>query len=145
MGRATHRAPRPESAAEATFEVTGTTAPNIDIAEKVQAALMPYPVTVVGLVVVVFQEGHGASPFGVKQTGPIMSAMPIFLVGLDAFVVRMALVPAVLGVLGERAWWLPRRLERFPPRVDVEGEALGRREPRRPVPAPVQPEAVEAR
>jgi RND superfamily putative drug exporter len=218
-----------------TFEVTGTTAMNIDIADKVQAALVPYLVVVVGLavvlllvvfrsllvplkaalgfllsvlaslgaVVVVFQQGHGAELLGVEQTGPIMSLMPIFLVGivfglamdyevflvsrmreayvhgeparqavtsgfrhsarvvaaaalimiavfagfigesdsmikmigfglasavlLDAFVVRMAIVPAVLALLGDRAWWLPKWLERILPRVDVEGEALTRR------------------
>jgi RND superfamily putative drug exporter len=42
----------------------------------------------------------------------------------DAFVVRMAFVPAVLALLGKRAWWLPRWLDRLVPRVDVEGEAL---------------------
>jgi putative drug exporter of the RND superfamily len=224
-----------ESRTGATFEVTGTTALNIDIADKVQAALVPYLVVVVGLavvlllvvfrsllvplkaalgfllsvlaalgaVVVVFQEGHGAQIFGVEQTGPIMSLMPIFLVGivfglamdyevflvsrmreayvhgerpaqavtsgfrhsarvvvaaalimiavfagfigesesmikmigfglatavlLDAFVVRMAIVPAVLALLGDRAWWLPAWLDRVLPRVDVEGEALSGR------------------
>jgi RND superfamily putative drug exporter len=225
-----------ESAAQgASFEVTGTTAMNIDIATKVQGALVPYLITVVGLavvllllvfrsllvplkaalgfllsvlaalgaVVLVFQQGHGAGVFGVEQTGPIMSLMPIFLVGivfglamdyevflvsrmreayvhgepaeqaivsgfrhsarvvvaaalimiavfagfigesdsmikmigfgmatavlLDAFVVRMAIVPAVLALVGDRAWWLPRWLDRRLPRVDVEGEALTRR------------------
>ncbi|MFJ3664921.1 MMPL family transporter [Streptomyces sp. NPDC090106] len=224
------------------FEVTGTTALNIDIAAKVQGALVPYLLTVVGLavilllvvfrsvlvplkaalgfllsvlaalgaVVVVFQEGHGASLFGVEQTGPIMSLMPIFLVGivfglamdyevflvsrmreayvhgesapeavvsgfrhsarvvvaaalimiavfagfvgedesmikmigfglavavlLDAFVVRMALVPAVLALLGDRAWWLPGWLDRALPHVDVEGEALSGREEETAVP-----------
>lgn len=42
----------------------------------------------------------------------------------DAFVVRMALVPAVLALLGDRAWWLPRWLDRALPDVDVEGTAL---------------------
>ncbi|MCX5337500.1 MMPL family transporter [Streptomyces sp. NBC_00140] len=233
----TIRGERPgiESATGASFEVTGTTALNIDIATKVQAALVPYLITVVGLavvlllvvfrsllvplkaalgfllsvlaalgaVVLVFQQGHGAGVFGVEQTGPIMSLMPIFLVGivfglamdyevflvsrmreayvhgepadqaivsgfrhsarvvvaaalimiavfagfigesdsmikmigfglatavlLDAFVVRMAIVPAVLALLGDRAWWLPKWLDRRLPRVDVEGEALTRR------------------
>uniref|UniRef100_UPI0031D09499 MMPL family transporter n=1 Tax=Streptomyces hawaiiensis TaxID=67305 RepID=UPI0031D09499 len=226
-----------ESGTGATYEVTGTTAMNIDIAEKVQAALIPYLVVVVGLaivlllvvfrsllvplkaalgfllsvlaslgaVVVVFQQGHGAELLGVEQTGPIMSLMPIFLVGIvfglamdyevflvsrmreayvhgespsqaitsgfrhsarvvvaaalimiavfagfigesdsmikmigfglasavlfDAFVVRMAIVPAVLALLGDKAWWLPKWLDRALPRVDVEGEALSRPEP----------------
>ncbi|MFF1717648.1 MMPL family transporter [Streptomyces sviceus] len=232
----TIRGERPgvESATGATFEVTGTTALNIDISEKVQSALVPYLIVVVGLaivllmvvfrsllvplkaalgfllsvlaslgaVVVVFQEGHGAGLLGVETTGPIMSLMPIFLVGivfglamdyevflvsrmreayvhgesahqavtsgfrhsarvvvaaalimiavfagfigesdsmikmigfglaaavlLDAFVVRMAIVPAVLTLLGDKAWWLPRWLDRALPRVDVEGEGLTR-------------------
>jgi RND superfamily putative drug exporter len=42
----------------------------------------------------------------------------------DAFVVRMTLVPAVMALLGRRAWRLPRRLERFVPHVDIEGEGL---------------------
>jgi putative drug exporter of the RND superfamily len=45
---------------------------------------------------------------------------------LDAFVVRMAIVPAVLALLGHRAWWLPGRLDRILPRVDIEGESLNR-------------------
>ncbi|MEU8973271.1 MMPL family transporter [Streptomyces monashensis] len=216
----------------ATFEVTGTTAMNIDIAQALQDALVPYLTVVVGLamvlllvvfrsvlvpvkaafgfllsvlaalgaVVAVFQWGWGAGLLGVEQTGPVMSLMPIFLVGivfglamdyevflvarmreayvhgdrapdavvtgfrhsarvvvaaavimiavfsafigsgesmiktigfglavavlLDAFVVRMALVPAVLALLGDKAWWMPRWLDRLLPRVDVEGAGL---------------------
>ncbi|MDF2266175.1 MMPL family transporter [Streptomyces coacervatus] len=253
----TIRAERPaiESGTGASFEVTGTTALNIDIAGKVQAALVPYLVIVVGLavvlllvvfrsllvplkaalgfllsvlaalgaVVLVFQQGHGAGLFGVEQTGPIMSLMPIFLVGIvfglamdyevflvsrmreayvhgesapqavvsgfrhsarvvvaaalimiavfagfigendsmikmigfglasavlfDAFVVRMAIVPAVLALLGDRAWWLPKWLDRLLPRVDVEGEALTRppAEPVAPDPAPAHDEPADAR
>ncbi|MPY41441.1 MMPL family transporter [Streptomyces phyllanthi] len=242
----TIRGERPgiESGTGATFQVTGSTAVNIDIADKVQAALVPYLVVVVGLaivlllvvfrsllvplkaalgfllsvlaslgaVVVVFQQGHGAELLGVEQTGPIMSLMPIFLVGivfglamdyevflvarmreayvhgerpgqaivsgfrysarvvvaaalimiavfagfigesdsmikmigfglasavlLDAFVVRMAIVPAVLALIGHRAWWLPGWLDRLLPRVDVEGEALSRRPDDATEPAP---------
>ncbi|WP_329265953.1 MMPL family transporter [Streptomyces pseudovenezuelae] len=248
----TIRGERPgvESATGATFEVTGTTALNIDISEKVQSALVPYLVVVVGLaivlllvvfrsllvplkaalgfllsvlaslgaVVVVFQEGHGAGLLGVETTGPIMSLMPIFLVGivfglamdyevflvsrmreayvhgesaqqavtsgfrhsarvvvaaalimiavfagfigesdsmikmigfglaaavlLDAFVVRMAIVPAVLALLGDKAWWLPKWLDRALPRVDVEGEALTRAADTPEVPAPAGQEAA---
>jgi len=227
-------------ASGASFEVTGTTALNIDVAQKVQDALIPYLALVVGLaivllllvfrsllvplkaalgfllsvlaalgaVVAVFQQGHGASLLGVDQTGPIMSLMPIFLVGIvfglamdyevflvsrmreayvhgdgpgqaivsgfrhsarvvvaaalimmavfsgfigagtsmikmigfglavavlfDAFVVRMAIVPAVLALLGDKAWYLPRWADRLLPRMDVEGAALSRK-----VPAPV--------
>ncbi|MFS8204670.1 MMPL family transporter [Streptomyces sp. CWNU-52B] len=224
-----------ESSTGADFKVTGTTALNIDVGQKMQDALIPYLAVVVGLaflllalvfrsilvplkaalgfllsvgaalgaIVTVFQQGHGAGLFGVDETGPIMSTMPIFLVGIvfglamdyqvflvsrireahihgegadhaivtgfrhsaqvvgaaalimmavfggfmtggeslvkmvgfglasavffDAFVVRMAFVPAVLALLGKRAWWLPRWLDRLMPRVDVEGEALTQR------------------
>ncbi|MFJ7047380.1 MMPL family transporter [Streptomyces sp. NPDC101112] len=240
-----------ESRTGATYEVTGSTALNIDISDKVQSALVPYLLVVVGLavllllvvfrsllvpvkaalgfllsvlaslgvVVLVFQQGHGAELLGVEQTGPIMSLMPIFLVGIvfglamdyevflvsrmreayvhgdrpdeaitsgfrhsarvvvaaalimiavfagfigesdsmikmigfglasavlfDAFVVRMAIVPAVLALLGDRAWWLPKWLDRALPRVDVEGEALSRRPEAEPGPAePAEPAAA---
>ncbi|WP_063790217.1 MMPL family transporter [Streptomyces sp. NRRL B-24085] len=52
---------------------------------------------------------------------PIAFALA-FGVMVDAFLVRMTLVPAVLALLGDRAWWLPRRLDRVLPRLDVEGE-----------------------
>ncbi|MET9363688.1 MMPL family transporter [Streptomyces sp. NPDC006632] len=157
-------------------------------------------VAALGAVVAVFQWGWLGSLFGVQQTGPIMSMMPIFMVGVvfglamdyevflvtrmreayvhgerpgqaivtgfkhgarvvtaaaiimiavfsgfigsseqmikmigfglaiavffDAFVVRMAIVPAVLALLGAKAWWLPRWLDRVLPNVDVEGEGL---------------------
>ena len=45
---------------------------------------------------------------------------------LDAFVVRMCLVPAAMSVLRHAAWWLPRFLHRVLPHVDVEGEQLTR-------------------
>ncbi|KUF18033.1 MMPL family transporter [Streptomyces silvensis] len=226
--------PRTESATGATFEVTGTTALNIDVAQKMTDALIPYLLVVVGLafllltvvfrsllvplkaalgfllsvaasfgaLVTVFQNGHGAALLGIDQTGPVMSQMPLVLVGIvfglamdyqvflvsrmreayvrgsgpgdavvagfrhsgrvvvaaalimtcvfagfmtggetllkmvgfglavavlfDAFVVRMAFVPAALVLLGDRAWWLPRAVGRLLPRVDVEGEALTR-------------------
>ncbi|MFD0073584.1 MMPL family transporter [Streptomyces sp. NPDC127166] len=157
-------------------------------------------VAALGAVVAVFQWGWLGSLFGVEQTGPIMSMMPIFMVGVvfglamdyevflvtrmreayvhgerpgeaivtgfrhsarvvtaaavimiavfsgfigmddqmvkmigfglaaavlfDAFVVRMAIVPAVLALLGHKAWWLPKWLDRILPNVDVEGESL---------------------
>ncbi|TFV98365.1 MMPL family transporter [Leifsonia flava] len=46
---------------------------------------------------------------------------------LDAFVVRMLLMPALMHLLGESAWWLPRWLDKILPNVDVEGAALERR------------------
>ncbi|HEX4671110.1 MAG TPA: MMPL family transporter [Solirubrobacteraceae bacterium] len=42
---------------------------------------------------------------------------------VDAFVVRMTLVPAVLTLLGHKSWWLPRRLDRALPNLDAERTA----------------------
>ncbi|MFD6531917.1 MMPL family transporter [Streptomyces sp. NPDC060184] len=50
-------------------------------------------------------------------------------VALDAFVVRMTIVPAVLTLLGKHAWTLPRWIDRILPEVDIEGEKLARHDP----------------
>ena len=42
---------------------------------------------------------------------------------IDASVIRMVLVPAVMSLLGARAWWMPRWLDRVVPDVDIEGSA----------------------
>lgn len=47
---------------------------------------------------------------------------------VDAFLVRMTLTPAVMSLLGEKAWWIPRWLDRILPNVDVEGAQLQRPE-----------------
>ena len=39
---------------------------------------------------------------------------------LDAFLIRSALVPAVMAILGEKAWWMPAWMERVIPRLHVE-------------------------
>jgi uncharacterized membrane protein YdfJ with MMPL/SSD domain len=153
-----------------------------------------------GVVVWIFQDGNLADVFSVAQAGPIVSFLPVLLIGIlfglamdyevflvsrmreayvksgdahdavvtgygqsgrvvtaaavimtavfaaflldpdpvvksiglslavgvlaDAFIVRMTLVPAVMALLGERAWALPKRLERIVPDVDIEGEEL---------------------
>ncbi|WP_010146309.1 MMPL family transporter [Serinicoccus profundi] len=155
-----------------------------------------------GAVVGVYQLGFASSFFGVNEAGPILSFLPILLIGIlfglamdyqvflvsamreehvhgrpareavvtgfnhsarvvtaaaiimvsvfagfvwahltmvrpiglglavgvlvDAFLVRMTLTPAVMSLLGERAWWLPRWLDRILPDVDVEGSSLER-------------------
>ncbi|MGV9402360.1 MMPL family transporter [Streptomyces sp. NPDC003667] len=220
------------SATDAKVLVTGSTAMNIDVSQKLNDALLPYLALVVGLaflllivvfrsilvplkaalgfllsvtaalgaVVAVFQWGWLSGLMNVEETGPVMSMMPIFMVGVvfglamdyevflvtrmreayvhgekpqqavvtgfkhgarvvtaaavimiavfsgfigssesmvkmigfglavavlfDAFVVRMAIVPAVLALLGKRAWWLPKWLDRALPNVDVEGDGL---------------------
>jgi RND superfamily putative drug exporter len=47
-----------------------------------------------------------------------------FGVLLDAFVVRLLLIPSVMTLLGKTAWWLPNWLSKLIPNVDIEGEKL---------------------
>ncbi|MDX3310042.1 MMPL family transporter [Streptomyces sp. ME08-AFT2] len=56
----------------------------------------------------------------IKSIGLGLASAVLF----DAFVVRMTIVPAVMTLLGRRAWHLPGRLDRILPNVDVEGENL---------------------
>ncbi|OUD81235.1 Membrane protein YdfJ [Clavibacter michiganensis subsp. michiganensis] len=58
---------------------------------------------------------------GVIKTIALGLAVGIFF---DAFLVRMTLVPAAMALLGKRAWWIPRWLDRILPDVDIEGEGL---------------------
>ncbi|GAA4124028.1 MMPL family transporter [Nocardioides fonticola] len=58
----------------------------------------------------------------VKSMGFALAIAVVF----DAFVVRMVLIPALLYLMGEKAWWLPAWLDRILPVVDVEGENLQR-------------------
>ncbi|WJK41472.1 MMPL family transporter [Solwaraspora sp. WMMA2056] len=58
---------------------------------------------------------------------PVIKSMGFALaigVLIDAFVVRMTIVPAVMSLLGNAAWRLPRPLARILPNVDIEGEQL---------------------
>ena len=155
-----------------------------------------------GAIVAVYQLGHFSVIFGVNEPGPIISFLPIMLIGIlfglamdyqvflvssmreehvhgkdartavitgfnhsarvvtaaaiimisvfggfvwahlamvrpvglglaigvlvDAFIVRMTLTPAVMSLLGEKAWYLPAWLDRILPNVDVEGAQLER-------------------
>jgi RND superfamily putative drug exporter len=63
----------------------------------------------------------------VLDDDPIVKSIGLSLaVGVlaDAFIVRMTLVPAVMALIGRRAWWMPSRLGRLVPNVDIEGEKL---------------------
>jgi RND superfamily putative drug exporter len=62
-------------------------------------------------------------PGGTPTLKPIAFALA-FGVLLDAFLVRMTLVPAVLALAGRAAWWLPGWLSRILPDLDVEGAKL---------------------
>ncbi|TCP47969.1 RND superfamily putative drug exporter [Tamaricihabitans halophyticus] len=72
--------------------------------------------------------------------GFVFSADPIikslgfalaFGVAVDAFVVRMTLVPALMTLFGKAAWWYPRWLDRITPNVDVEGAELDKQAEKR--------------
>ncbi len=64
-------------------------------------------------------------PEGDSSIKPIALGLAVGI-AIDAFLVRMTLVPAVMALLGEKAWWMPRRLDRVLPRLDIEGEAVER-------------------
>jgi putative drug exporter of the RND superfamily len=78
------------------------------------------------IMVVVFLAFLAAPDVFLKLFG-IGLASAIFL---DATVVRMVLVPAVMQLLGDRNWWIPNWLERILPRLDVERVGLGAAEGR---------------
>ncbi|MGP5635572.1 MMPL family transporter [Corynebacterium variabile] len=54
----------------------------------------------------------------------VMGSALALAVFFDAFIVRMTIVPATLFLLGDRAWKLPKWLDKILPKVDVEGEGL---------------------
>jgi putative drug exporter of the RND superfamily len=62
---------------------------------------------------------------------------------IDASLVRMVLVPAIMALLGAKAWWMPRWLERVVPQLHLEGSELaaaaGAAETPGGTPAPVGP------
>ncbi|MBF4563663.1 MMPL family transporter [Plantibacter sp. VKM Ac-2876] len=64
-------------------------------------------------------------PEGDTNIKPIALGLAVG-VFVDAFIVRMTLVPAVLALLGDHAWYLPKWLDRVLPSFDVEGEGLQR-------------------
>ncbi|NLF04230.1 MAG: MMPL family transporter, partial [Actinomycetales bacterium] len=64
-------------------------------------------------------------PHGDSNIKPIALGLAVG-VAVDAFVVRMVLVPAVLQWLGDKAWWMPRWLDRVLPSFDVEGAGVRR-------------------
>ena len=64
-------------------------------------------------------------PHGDASVQPIAFGLAVG-VFVDAFLVRMTLVPAVLAMLGSWAWWLPEWLDRRLPSLDVEGSGIAK-------------------
>jgi putative drug exporter of the RND superfamily len=74
------------------------------------------------------------SVFGgfILSESPIIRPMGFALafgVLVDAFLVRLLIMPALMTLAGNAAWWLPRWLDRLLPNVDVEGANLERKHP----------------
>ncbi|WP_075823832.1 MMPL family transporter [Streptomyces acidiscabies] len=59
----------------------------------------------------------------IKQAGFALAAGIL----IDAFVIRMTFIPATMALARERAWWIPARLNRLLPDLDVEGDKLAQK------------------
>ena len=88
----------------------------------------------VGLPIVTAMSGVIVSLMGmtaVALTGdPIIKSIGFsFAIGvlIDAFVVRLTLVPAVMAIIGAKIWYHPRWYGRNVPDPDIEGERLNQR------------------
>jgi len=77
-------------------------------------------ITAAAAIMVVVFLAFVASPEVFLKLFGIGLAAAIFL---DATLVRMVLVPAVMQLLGPRNWWIPDWLERILPRIEVESTA----------------------
>ena len=66
-----------------------------------------------GIMVAVFYTFAIAGTLPMKEMGLILGTAVL----LDALIVRLILVPAVLHLIGPKAWWLPRWLDRIVPNV----------------------------
>jgi putative drug exporter of the RND superfamily len=87
---------------------------------------IPGLVASIASMVVVFLAFLAAPDVFLKLFG-IGLASAIFL---DATIIRMVLVPAVMQLLGDRNWWIPNWLEKILPRLDVERVAFSSAEGR---------------
>ena len=82
-------------------------------------------------------------PEGMNAIKEIALALAVGILA-DAFLVRMTLVPAVMSLLGDKAWWLPTWLDRRLPRLDIEGEGIAHEEQFAEWPTPDHTEALHA-
>jgi RND superfamily putative drug exporter len=73
------------------------------------------------IMLAVFVAFAGAEIATVSQLGTGLAVAVL----LDATVIRIVLLPALMLLLGERVWWLPRRLERVLPKIDLHGARAG--------------------
>jgi RND superfamily putative drug exporter len=96
-----------------------------DARRAVRTGFVSSATVVTAAAVIMFSVFAAFVPEGDVNIKPIALGLAVG-VFVDAFVVRMTLVPAVLHLLGERAWYMPRWLDRALPSFDVEGEGLAR-------------------
>lgn len=80
-------------------------------------------------------------PEGMNALREIALALAVGI-AVDAFLVRMTFVPAVLTMLGDKAWWVPKWLDAHMPVLDIEGEAVTREAKLAEWPTPQHTEAV---
>ena len=73
------------------------------------------------IMAVVFAAFAGAKIATVSQLGVGLTVA----VALDATVVRIVLLPALMLLLGDRVWWLPRPLRKILPQIDLHGSRAG--------------------
>lgn len=74
-------------------------------------------VVAAGVIMVAVFAGFVGNPDETIQAIGLALAVGIFI---DAFIVRLLIVPAVLALLGKAAWWLPKPLARLLPKVSIE-------------------------
>jgi len=71
--------------------------------------------------------------FGFGLSGSALIASIAFALGsgvlVDAFMVRMIIIPATLALCGEASWWIPAWLDRLLPTIDTEGKSLDSGQP----------------
>jgi RND superfamily putative drug exporter len=73
------------------------------------------------IMLAVFIAFAGANIATVSQLGTGLAVAVL----LDATVVRIVLLPALMLLLGDRVWWLPKPLERILPEIDLHGSRAG--------------------
>ncbi|GAB7040164.1 MULTISPECIES: MMPL family transporter [Catenuloplanes] len=91
--------------------------------EAVDAGIRQSSKVVVAAAVIMIAVFAAFVPTGDAVLKPIAFALAAGVL-LDAFVVRLTLIPALMTVMGRWAWWLPARIDRRLPELDVEGATL---------------------
>ncbi|MCU1420006.1 MAG: transporter [Mycetocola sp.] len=93
--------------------------------ESIRTGFLGSAKVVTAAAIIMFAVFAAFVPEGDTNIKPIALGLAVG-VFVDAFIVRMTLVPAVLALLGEKAWWIPRWLDRALPSFDVEGEGVAK-------------------